>query len=122
MIARARRTDPETSHEAAASVTGVTRKQAAVWGVILLYGPITDEAIAGRYASWHAKDPTQCPPQSPSGLRTRRAELVAAGLVQDSGLRRTLSSGRRGIAWQAFPSTRPAPDGSGRLFDVEEVR
>jgi len=37
---------------------------------------------------------------SPSGARTRRAELVAMGLVRDSGDKSLLSSGRWAIVWE----------------------
>jgi len=37
---------------------------------------------------------------SASGARSRRAELVRMGLVQDSGKRRKSSSGRTHVVWQ----------------------
>jgi hypothetical protein len=39
--------------------------------------------------------------KSDAGLRSRRAELVAKNLVQDSGQRITLPSGRKSIVWEA---------------------
>src|SRR5690349_12890558 len=82
--AHARRTDPETSHAAAASLTPerLAKGQAEVLN-ILRQGPMCDQRIAQTALAWHSA-------QSPSGLRTRRAELVAAGLVEDSGRRETL--------------------------------
>jgi hypothetical protein len=42
----------------------------------------------------------KAPKASTSGLRTRRAELVKMGLVQDSGKRAMLRSGRYAIVWE----------------------
>lgn len=93
-IARARRTDPETSHEAASSVRRIRETQADVLTVIRKYGPLSDEEISSRY-----KD-SGMPRQSESGLRTRRSELVALGLVADSGRFGYTLSNRKTILWQ----------------------
>lgn len=89
---KARRTDPQTSHEAAASVDNVTITQ----GFILraLQKPRTDPQLIEAYR--HLK---KAPPASESGIRTRRAELVDKGLVVDSGLRSTTPFGRKAIVW-----------------------
>lgn len=97
LVARARESDPETSHAAADSITPdkLRASQRAVLNVLRLRGGKgTDEQIAESYTrgSW--------PAQSPSGLRTRRKELVEAGLVEDSGERVTLPSGRDSIVWR----------------------
>ena len=42
----------------------------------------------------------RAPKASVSGLRTRRAELVKAGLVRDSGRRKPMRSGRSAIIWE----------------------
>jgi hypothetical protein len=99
----ARRTDPETSHEAAASLRAeeIRRSQAAVLACLRRFGAMTDEQIAERYEG--ARYQYDWPAQSPSGLRTRRGEVVNAGFVEDSGLRRKLASGRRAIIWRAKP-------------------
>lgn len=94
--ARARNTDPGTSHEAARSVSELRRKQFVVWEMLFSYGPMTDEEIAERYAPPY-------PPQSPSGLRTRRRELVDAGLVRDTGERKRTKANRRTIVWEIDP-------------------
>jgi len=94
--AHARRTDPQTSHEAARSVERIRERQQAVLDLLRRRGPMCDEEIARTYAGVAG-----LPAQSPSGLRTRRAELVDMGLVEDSGERVTLASGRRSIRWQA---------------------
>lgn len=95
--AKARATDPQTSHAAAASVKNLTRSREPLLAVIKGNGGGTDEMILGQYEDVFGN----AHPQSPSGLRTRRAELVRAGLVEDSGERRTLRSGRQAIVWKA---------------------
>lgn len=88
----ARSTDPETSHEAAASVRNPALDRSRVYAA-LGEGPMTDEQILDRCRAHYA------PLISPSGARTRRSELVREGLVVDSGDRVRLSSGRRAIVW-----------------------
>lgn len=94
--AHARHSDPDTSHDAAASVTHLRRSQEAVRQVLatMPFGG-TDEDIAWRYSLT-----PDTPLQSPSGLRTRRKELVKRGLVQNSGRRARLESGRQAIVWE----------------------
>lgn len=77
--ATARATDPQTSHEAAASVTPNLREsQAAVLDLLRRYGPMTDvELIAAA-----RRDDVRL---SDSGIRTRRHELEAMGLVKRAG-------------------------------------
>lgn len=91
--ARARSTDPGTSHEAAASVGDLTEAQQKVLEIITEH-PRTDEEI---YAVVVARGIQM----SVSGTRTRRSELVDAGLVEDSGQRKMTSAGRRTIVWRA---------------------
>lgn len=90
---RARHSDPETSHEAAASVTGRTETQEQILYLLKVWGPMWDQEIIARYAIAWADF-------SPSGLRSRRSELVKRGLVEDSGMRETLPSGRKSIIWR----------------------
>lgn len=91
--AHARRTDPVTSHEAAASIEPdrMARGQQAIYDALVILGPMTDEELY----------PTVRSHLSPSGARTRRAELVDVGRVRDSGVKRLLASGRRAIVWEA---------------------
>lgn len=86
----ARATDPDTSWAAARSVTDLRPRQAAVLE-LLSRGPLTDEQIARRYCG---------PRQSPSGLRTRRKELVDMGLVRDSGVKERMETGRLAVVWE----------------------
>lgn len=93
---QARTTDPQTSHEAARSVDNVTATQIAIIG--LLTGGLTDTDLVDLYRRnmRHGLVPLA----SESGIRTRRAELVARGLVQDTGERIRLASGRSAIVWK----------------------
>lgn len=93
MTAVARATDPLTSHEAAASVEDVRESQRLVHRLLDGLGLATDEVLVNVAAATGL-------PISPSGLRSRRAELVRLGLVEDSGARARLASGRRAIVWQ----------------------
>lgn len=74
---RARRTDPPTSHRAADSVGDLRESQIAVLLCFLQHGPMHDELLQARYQ--------QSPPQSVSGLRTRRRELFDRGLLRATG-------------------------------------
>lgn len=104
--AHARHTDPETSHEAAASITlgHLRTSQRAVLGILTDHAKdgrgLTDEALGRIYYQRHRRTPDEYPMQSPSGLRTRRAELVAVGLVEDSGETVRLASGRKAVVWR----------------------
>lgn len=98
---RHRATDPATSALAAASVEEMPERRRAVWSVLAGHGPLTDEGIAAVYANLVATG--YAPAQSPSGLRTRRSELVRAGLVVDSGERGMTSTGRAAVRWAIAP-------------------
>lgn len=90
--------DPDTSHAAARSVRPfLTARREAVLLVLSGAGPMTDEELHAEYAFAVALDVV--PPQSASGLRTRRSELVDAGMVVDTGERRATASGRQAVVW-----------------------
>jgi hypothetical protein len=92
-MAKARRTDPETSHEAADSVTNVTLTQEYI--LKALKRPRNDTQLIEAYRGYKT-----APRASESGIRSRRAELVDAGLVDDSGNRVKMPSGRFSIVWE----------------------
>jgi hypothetical protein len=91
----ARLTDPQTSHEAAASVKNITATQSAI--LDLLRFPMNDEELVNAY--YDRVNRGWAPNASPSGIRSRRAELADRGLVVDSLMRARLVSGRQAIVW-----------------------
>jgi hypothetical protein len=93
--AHARSTDPETSHDAADSVRNIRASQIAVLALFMA-GPATDEQLAERAKARRLRI-------SPSGLRSRRSELVRMGMVVDTGERERTYSNRRTIVWAASP-------------------
>lgn len=100
-VPRARTTDPGTSHAAAASVDreAMRATQRALLSLFEEKGPMTDEQAAAEYESVYAN--RGWPQQSPSGLRTRRNELVSSEALRDTGEKRALSTGRKAIVWAA---------------------
>jgi hypothetical protein len=90
---RARYKDPETSHAAAESVN-VTEGHRVVWRTFVARGEgMTDSELVTRTAGM----------LSPSGTRTRRAELTRMGYIRDSGRKKPLPSGRQSIVWERVP-------------------
>lgn len=94
-VAPVRHSDPSTSHDAAASVRNITKGQQWVLDTLLTLGPMHDEQLVHYMRDVHEYR------ISVSGVRTRRAELVAAGFVVDSGRRAVTESGRQSIVWRA---------------------
>lgn len=101
--AHARNTDPETSHEAAASITPskITANQHAVRQLLVVFGSRTDREIRALYTQRQSQ--YDLPRQSDSGLRTRRAEMVAMNppLVRWTGRWRERPDQRRSRIWEA---------------------
>jgi hypothetical protein len=96
--AHARTGDPETSHEAAASVHPFTMRRLHAVQLNML-GIVTD-THQGMWIRYQMLQPSlDWPKTSESGFRTRVSELVAAGLAADSGHRQKLPSGRRAVLW-----------------------
>lgn len=95
----ARNTDPRTSILAAESSTALqqTKTQLAIMA-ILEHGDATDTEIIRTYQD--LVEFGDAPQASDSGIRSRRSELVKAGKVEDSGLRRRTPAGRLTIVWR----------------------
>lgn len=92
-VAPVRRDDPETSRAAADSQTSIRFNQGLILQALRVHGPMHDQAI---YELDWIKEA-----MSPSGARTRRAELVDLGKVEATSQRVTLQSGRSAIVWRA---------------------
>lgn len=87
----ARNTDPQTSHEAAASVDA-TRLEAKVLAAI-------NVAIDGL-TSTEAAQVLNIPPWS---ISPRFRPLARKGLIHDTGMTRIGATGRRHIVWKSGP-------------------
>ena len=101
-VAHARRTDPITSHLAAASVQGIRASQRMILGALVRHGPGTDEDIY----RWLKDEGHNI---SLSGARTRRSELVRLGIVEDSGEKTALPSRRLAVIWRLKPGGSSTP-------------
>jgi hypothetical protein len=107
--AGARATDPESSHEAAEQARQKLRSsQDAVLRVFKLYGAMSDEMLVRVYESLMKKEPSIFPQQTPSGLRTRRHELVLLEKIVYSG-KRDASLGDRRIKPRIWRLARERP-------------
>lgn len=110
--AHARQSDPDTSHEAAASVGNLTGRQGAILRFLennlekmmamgnLRKSHFTDFTLVQAYQERFKTMIDGYPNQSDSGIRTRRKELVERGLIEDSGMRVKMPSGRKAIVWK----------------------
>ena len=95
---RARVSDPSTSHDAARSaLPGQFSAQVGVLHVLRTNGPMTDAALVDVYRRYARAGIVR--PQSESGIRSRRAELVANGQVLAHS-RVRLPSGRHATRWE----------------------
>ena len=93
MTPKARTSNPETSHQAAASVKHLT--QTKLFVLKALSKPRHDNEMVRIYRAYKTS-----PMASDQGIKSRRAELVAEGFVEDSGKRVVLPSGRKSIVWR----------------------
>lgn len=97
----ARLTDPLTSHLAAASVKNLSRTKAGILEV--LQRNMVDEDLIDRYYDLVHRG--LAPLASPSGIRSRRSELVEAGFIEAIGWQYTVS-GRTTTVWRITDSGR----------------
>jgi len=84
--------DPATSLLAAATVD-LTKGQKIVMSAFRVRNSMTDDELIAQVAALGLK-------LSPSGCRSRRKELVEAGLLRDSGVREKTQSKRLTTVWE----------------------
>ena len=94
-MANWRKTDPDTSRDAALSVSEQTITKTQVFILKALRRPRTDQELVEVFRKFKT-----APWASESGIRSRRAELVQRGLVTVVGESKT-ASGRRTYVWQS---------------------
>lgn len=92
---QARRTDPQTSHDAAKSVKDINKTKQAI--LSLLRKHQSDMQLVANYSKLVRQN--KAPRASESGIRSRRAELVKLGLVKDTGKRDRSAANRQMIVW-----------------------
>lgn len=98
----ARATDPQTSHDALLDIADLPARRRAVLAVLREFGSMNDETLVDVYSECVERGiGNGLPLQSPSGLRTRRCELVRLDMVEDSGERALTRGGRQSIVWRA---------------------
>ncbi len=86
--AKARKTDPATSHEAAASITlGELSETKRGIVALLTLQDMTDEELFARY--FQGAEKGYWNHASQSGVRSRRAELVRDGVVRAKAYSKT---------------------------------
>ena len=86
--------DPTTSHNAEKSVSKLAESYRIILDIFRTHGPMNDEKLI---ATWRKQASKLA---SDSGIRSRRSELVATGLIVDSGDREKMQSGRDSIVWK----------------------
>lgn len=96
LFAHARRSDPDTSKVAAKSVGLVAELQLEIVWILGQFGSMSDPTLAAHYWDYGSNLPRRATPQN---IRSRRAELVKAGLVCDTGKREIGPSGRPFVVW-----------------------
>lgn len=101
MTALARTTDPDTSHQAAASLPDLRPSQDAVLRILRGLIQATDPELVAAYRRAVVRG--EVPPQSSSGIRTRRRELVEARRVTATSVRVRQESGRCAQVWRVTP-------------------
>lgn len=95
MTARARKTDPATSHYAAESVTGITEVKRRILQTFEQYGAMTHEQLIENYNKLWGNSFKA----SVSGLRSRCRDLVNEGYIVETPLEGVTSNGRKSTVW-----------------------
>lgn len=97
-MAQARSTDPQTSHDAAASVNNISKVQKAIMS-LLQASPMCDEKLIGQYRIWQQTD-DRFPAASDQSIRSRRAELVTMGILEAAPQKEQMTTGGWANVWR----------------------
>jgi hypothetical protein len=97
-MAKARSTDPETSHEAGESIRDVSITQATVLELFIEHTSLTDLQLEQVYNTEATKRSWKT--QTPQSLRSRRSELVTKGHLEFSGAWGESPTGLRARIWK----------------------
>lgn len=100
--AHARKSDPKTSHDAAARVRGMTTTQYFIMEIFAISEGLTDDELIDAYNYSYRL----IHPASDASIRSRRSELVTALQLRDTGARRASKYGDPATVWDIY----------GRLF------
>lgn len=96
----ARTTDPETSHHAQDTITGIGDLHDHILTTLNLSGPLTDDRLVDEVNSlgflwgW--------PQRTPQRIRTARNELVKTGRVEWTGQHGKSHNGGKSRTWRAI--------------------
>lgn len=93
MRAAARATDPWTAWAAARSIPDLRPRLAAVLHAFCRFGPMTLEEVTARYLRYGVE--LTYPAQTEQSVRSRTAELVRLGHLEDTGDTRLTVNGRK---------------------------
>lgn len=100
-LGHSRRGSPQTSAEAAARVRrNLPTRMNDVYRALRSRGPSIDEDLVEYMVEW--MDEGVLVRQTPSSIRSRRAELVALGVVGNTGKKGTTKAGGKSIVWQVI--------------------
>lgn len=111
---KARATDPQTSHDAAAHAAtlpqhhatpaALTEAERAVLDAFVVFGAMIDEVLVEAYRRWRSHN--NWPAQSDSGIRSRRKALIVKGYLAVDG-HDTNEAGRKCMKHRALVTTTP---------------
>ena len=97
-----RKTDPQTSYEAAKRMLPRRGKVAkAVWATLIQTGPVTHDSLLAAY-NRNVQQIPGWPPASDSSIRTRCKELSDLGLVERLNADGVSDFGNRAHLWRAL--------------------
>ena len=106
VMALARKTDPQTSHEAARTAAIGHIRDRVLW-IFEQHLSLTDEELITLYRKYERSqgwnmaraDGKRAKTASDSGIRSRRKELTVEGKLFDTYQTKTTESGRKTIIW-----------------------